>query len=1618
MENTILTRDDIPPNGYPLDDEAKASILEFQDIFYAGVENASIVQICTGLDSLVNRALLYLAEATATAYAWKTHNQPAKLAEKIGEHFDDETVRGFFDAGFNHMRHIFETYHALASSKSIVGEQDAKKNYEDWLDEAFDDFDLFWDIFDTWFENDLYISQEDWEKRKRHGIFARLFSTDASLKEIQVGVESLEDKDLENISAPSLLEYVKSVELDGRYDVAEFLLWKFEDKFSTSNEAMYKLHKLRASLKLRQSDLDAALQHYETALEYTKVYGEWDNRYIQCMADILLLKVKLGKAISDEVRAMYEERAKLYSDETLLSWCKFCFSERYARDEITTQEELTLALDDLLSSGADFQMAPRCRVKFLEWVNDHLAETPEKMANPTAAQRSVLERIVEIARPFGRWAIHLDALEGLIEIAKIDGANMFNMRKLEQEAAGIRNELDLLEEMHRASRFNIKQQNKEGLQGLKDYFSHSVEEGHTLAIERLMELEYWLGKTENYLDHLDAYNGPFTKVVRMVEYARRSKFQRGLRKNAIFQKGREFRGKLLEAAKDATGPWAEAMALGAVLKPHNLAFHRSNDEKMADLTRIIELELSMGSKKLATVYKQRKAEHLERMKRSDEAAALYDEVISEYLETEPKNAYQTYASIVRDRHLCITQPDDVIERCEIIKSQLGENQGDRMEFDCLQAFALASKGGTEDLNRARTVLQTSFDIVMSKPYVNEQNQIRYGRVVSNYLLVDLLEKGEVDRSLTEAIDEQGNFSSMKCLFHAASALKALSTTEAYDVSTKIELVADQLAESNHPYLSLRLLALLAKELDTHEEVVSSDRIKQKTIQLGIKHQQLSFVQTAVYFFNDWDVLQDVFERHDLHAVLASLDPSEDKVNLYITLAHRLPDPVAYLKQALKDAKELGLRRRRDEVMYHLARFTDDVEILDELVQALSDHNSKHAPVMYTRVSKLLFRSTGDVPSNENVLAFVKMYLNRLDDALEKMKHPYDDELNIINGLAKKYGVDGQEWRRDALAEVERFVEKHGGEGDGSIPRAWVAFNRNHTRMLEDEKDSIASWSDSFQSALNGWLKAIENVVAMGEPGSFYEKYYKDLWKVTKRHHAEAHKSALQFCETFVAHLIENETSLPEAKQQRSKLLRAKIHFGTFEFDAGREALSEIVEWSTTATNVLTADQLTALLSMLGALLRRAKQNAPQIVELICKTVETKSFSKHRRQAEKTVKPIITAHLDAFVEARSPFHAQRFEDLLNKVREEHESKALEPAAVLQTYVEEGWSEPEVLALFDTLHRRKALPSFVRKFVRCLTESETPHPLQRNIMIGYYTCLEEFKKRPSLESDEVLSLERIQELLDQSLVASHAHDEELPDWHKKTEAVKQAARAITNPRLKKKATKFLTHSLLDEKNPFDPERSEAYLAWLAGLHAEDERAFSKIKRDLRTLDAGLDIINHFAKLAHKNNKAALATSLYRELLMHPDCKTTLESNTYYRLACLMGDAEEGEKSLMEYIGFKTKEGNNAWIDRLLLCLFILKHHGLQERVEIIAKAALKEEHVRIFHQTEGEVLDGGNVRLGAETFATTYNHTKGQPFPKYLEGLETGNDALFAVLNDEGVITKFFHFRPHIQVLEAD
>ena len=142
---------------------------------------------------------------------------------------------------------------------------------------------------------------------------ADLFARQSSIEDLEQGIEDLKSEDLEMISAKSIRDYVHLLQEDGEYQKAEFLLWKFEDKFSRTNEDIFKLHQLRAYLKLSQKEYAQALQEFEIALSKTEIYGEWDRRYTKIMSEILILKTRLNITPDEEVLSKFEEQAKDFS---------------------------------------------------------------------------------------------------------------------------------------------------------------------------------------------------------------------------------------------------------------------------------------------------------------------------------------------------------------------------------------------------------------------------------------------------------------------------------------------------------------------------------------------------------------------------------------------------------------------------------------------------------------------------------------------------------------------------------------------------------------------------------------------------------------------------------------------------------------------------------------------------------------------------------------------------------------------------------------------------------------------------------------------------------------------------------------------------------------------------------------------------------------------------------------------------------------------------------------------------------------------------------------------------------------------------------------------------------
>ena len=195
------------------------------------------------------------------------------------------------------------------------------------------------------------------------------------------------------------------------------------------------------------------------------------------------------------------------------------------------------------------------------------------------------------------------------------------------------------------------------------------------------------------------------------------------------------------------------------------------------------------------------------------------------MEIEPLSAFFTYSRMVKRQNLWVTKQDDVIQRCEIIKARLDGDNYDRMEFDSLQALAMVCRSTNGDLIDAKNHLQESFDIVISKPYVNDKNYPKYGGVISTYLLIDILENDEISQVVLDEIEDKSQFSSLYCLFWSGIELRRLAHIEAFNVIDKIERIADYLYDHEWTHHSLTLLNHISKHHHNSGNNAEADRFR-------------------------------------------------------------------------------------------------------------------------------------------------------------------------------------------------------------------------------------------------------------------------------------------------------------------------------------------------------------------------------------------------------------------------------------------------------------------------------------------------------------------------------------------------------------------------------------------------------------------------------------------------------------------------------------------------------------------------------------------------------------------------------------------------------------------------
>ena len=179
--------------------------------------------------------------------------------------------------------------------------------------------------------------------------------------------------------------------------------------------------------------------------------------------------------------------------------------------------------------------------------------------------------------------------------------------------------------------------------------------------------------------------------------------------------------------------------------------------------------------------------------------------------------------------------------------------------------------------------------------------------------------------------------------------------------------------------------------------------------------------------------------------------------------------------------------------------------------------------------------------------------------------------------------------------------------------------------------------------------------------------------------------------------------------------------------------------------------------------------------------------------------------------------------------------------------------------------------------------------------------------------------------------------------------------------------------------------------------NSRQFKQLTAEMNFSPNALDLLGRYARIAHMRDTRRCRKKLYHDILTL--FRTQTKTNpTYYRLACLKEDYAEAKQGLMAVIHEKENEGRNPWVDRLLLCMYMIKQEGVSRGVEDIAKRVLLSDNVKILVGDEVEILELGDLKIGEVAYECSSvlrsaSKRENNAVKAYKAGHGNGNDIAY-------------------------
>ena len=876
----LLTLDDIPPNGFVLSEDEVQPFLDEQDNFYSAYGRKNVSGLAGTLDRFVSRIVKLACKKVEQLIdkkiiSFKDTTTPNAMMGKLSDVFAEDAMEIFWLEDIKILLGIYNEWHKIAKGVSSKTESRYREDQTQLLIDVKAAFNSVKSTFERWFNNpknsNLFIEKELWDIRRKYDVFSNQLTQDtADNTTVLEEFFELTDDELSYLSTPSLLAFVRQLELNEEFSEAIKVLDRINSTVHHDAEINYEIFTLSGAIHTSQKNYVSALECYEKALEETEKSGVWDRRYVEVLSDVIYTSLCAHKKVPEkDAYDQYISNATVFTPHMELQSMRIkLIVDTLLDEENNSNVVIKDAISELVQNSTS-TLSPADLIVFYESVLESLPNFLEE-EECKGLSHFLLTKIFQSCNKYHRWHELTRYLPSLIDYEsnpnlKLQYESAYNDAMTELNALN-----EIIENSTKIFYSSISEAEKNhAKEKLADYYNAAVTMNYTVAVEYIRLASVWkMGKRSDW-DLVDDFKGNWAKLFRLKNKLKDWHFNEGEDNTALLTAVEDTK----KVAKDIGSDIAMSFVLYDITSRKSL--YDDENKRLNDLNLFLDILERNGSKRLTAITYGRLS-RLYRHTGKDNLAIRYKILEMQcYAEHYPRNMIWAFEDYLHWLH----QDGNYQQAIKIIREFRESRQFDEEDLfrvNMFEAYCILHMDDPTQWVHAQQTLARLTQLIMKKQWINEKNYGTYQQSIATHILsCVMLDDKEALEEILQLLDESDLFDSSYSYHGALRTLMKITEGEMGDDSIEYFYHKAELDFKQNEFESgLLTIFKLSKYLREMEHRKANQHLSQ-CLEMSIEKEAFSFVQECLRLLEKMDSVQALGIYKPLENKLESLYSNND-----------------------------------------------------------------------------------------------------------------------------------------------------------------------------------------------------------------------------------------------------------------------------------------------------------------------------------------------------------------------------------------------------------------------------------------------------------------------------------------------------------------------------------------------------------------------------------------------------------------------------------------------------------------------------------------------------------------------------------------------------------------------